>query len=141
MGSLSLGTLVALVEHRLGEWLDAAADGAEDCEWNPHCSEHDGACMACLHLSFGCDHLNERLERAVLLGSPERDDDKLTVDVGFWETLPPVPWARPRTPPRRARARHRSKAERRSALGGRRRRRGRQRQRADGAARAVTRGG
>lgn len=87
---LSLGALVALVEHRLGEWLDAAADGAQDCEWDPHCSEHDGACMACLHLSFGCDHLNEQLDRAVLFGSPERDADKLTVDVGYWETLPPL---------------------------------------------------
>ncbi len=88
---LSLGALVALVEHRLGEWLDAAAEGAEDCEWDPHCSEHDGACMACLHLSFGCDHLNGLLDRAVLFGSPERDEDKLSVDMGFWEPLPPLP--------------------------------------------------
>ena len=34
----TLGALVSLVEHRLGDWLDAARDGARDCPWDPQCA-------------------------------------------------------------------------------------------------------
>lgn len=85
---LSLGALVALVEHRLGEWLDATNEGARDCQWDPHCGQHDGACMACLHLSFGCDELNGLLDRATLFGSP--DGHQPVITTGYWDWLPPL---------------------------------------------------
>jgi len=86
---LSLGALVALVEHRLGEWLDATNEGARACQWDPHCGQHDGACMACLHLTFGCDKHNHLLDRATLFGSP--DGHTPTIDTGYWDCVPPLP--------------------------------------------------
>lgn len=85
---LSLGALVALAEHRLGEWLDATSEGARSCHWDPHCGQHDGACMACLHLSFGCDLLNDELDRAMLFGAPEGHTPP--VAVGYWDDIPPL---------------------------------------------------
>jgi len=38
--------------------------------------------MGCLHLSFGCEHYNEELDRAVLFGSPH--GHALQVRHGFW---------------------------------------------------------
>jgi hypothetical protein len=86
---VSLGALVALVEHRLAEWLDATLVDAEHCPWDPHCGEEDGACMACLHLAFSCDKYNGELNRAVLFGSAEGQE--LQVGYGYWETFPPLP--------------------------------------------------
>lgn len=86
---LSLGALVALVEHRLGEWLDATNEDARNCQWDPHCGQHDGACMACLHLAFGCDELNDKLDRATLFGSPDGHTPAITT--GFWDWIPPLP--------------------------------------------------
>jgi hypothetical protein len=86
---LSLGALVALVEHRLGEWLDAAGEGARDCQWDPHCGAHDGACSACLHLAFGCDDFNDRLDRATLYGSP--DGHEPVIKNGYWDWVPALP--------------------------------------------------
>ena len=78
----TLGALVSLAEHRLAEWLDAARDGAQHCDWDPQCGRAEGACMGCLHLSFGCEHYNEELDRAVLFGSPH--GHALQVRHGFW---------------------------------------------------------
>lgn len=78
----TLGALVSLVEHRLGEWLDAAQDGAQHCDWDPQCGRDEGACMGCLHLSFGCTHYNENLDRAVLFGSPH--GHARLIRHGFW---------------------------------------------------------
>lgn len=78
----TLGALVSLAEHRLGEWLDAALDGAQHCDWDPQCGRDDGACMGCLHLSFGCTHYNELLDRAVLFGSPHGHESPIRH--GFW---------------------------------------------------------
>lgn len=86
---LSLGALVALVEHRLGEWLDAVAEGAANCQWDPHSGEQDGACMSCLHLAFSCDHHNDELDRGLLFGTPEGHEPH--IDVGYWEQVPPLP--------------------------------------------------
>lgn len=86
---LSLGALVALVEHRLGEWLEATALDAQDCQWDPHCSEDVGACMACLHLAFGCDELNGKLDRGVLFGTP--DGHEPDISVGYWDQVPALP--------------------------------------------------
>lgn len=87
--NLSLGALVALVEHRLGEWLDAAAEGGDHCQWDPHCSEQDGACMSCLHLAFSCDHHNDDLDRGLLFGTPDGHEPQ--IDVGYWEQVPALP--------------------------------------------------
>jgi len=81
----SLGALVSLMEHRLGEWLDATQEGARRCPWDPVCEEHEGACASCLHLAFGCPERNRGLDRATLFGSPAEHD--LPVDKGFWEGL------------------------------------------------------
>lgn len=78
----TLGALISLAEHRLGEWLDAAHEGAQHCDWDPQCGRDDGACMGCLHLSFGCSHYNENLDRAVLFGSPH--GHKRIIRHGFW---------------------------------------------------------
>jgi hypothetical protein len=78
----TLGALVSLAEHRLAEWLDAAVDGGRHCDWDPQCGRDEGACMGCLHLSFGCDHYNENLDRAVLFGSPH--GHKRHIAHGFW---------------------------------------------------------
>lgn len=78
----TLGALISLVEHRLGEWLDAACEGARSCDWDPKCARDEGACMGCLHLSFGCDQFNEGLDRAALFGSPA--GHQLDVPRGFW---------------------------------------------------------
>lgn len=80
----TLGALVSLVEHRLGDWLDAAREGVEGCSWDPQCGIDDGACMACLHLAFGCGEFNEKLDRAVLIGSPAGHEQVLDVDRGYW---------------------------------------------------------
>jgi hypothetical protein len=66
----TLGALVSLLEHRLGAWLDATAEGAQTCAWDPVCGEHEGACASCLHLAFGCTNRNQDLDRAVLFGAP-----------------------------------------------------------------------
>jgi hypothetical protein len=79
----TLGALVSLVEHKLGEWLNATVSEAARCDWDPQCGHDDGACMGCLHLSFGCDHFNERLDRAVLFGAPA--GHKLDVRRGYWQ--------------------------------------------------------
>lgn len=79
----TLGALVSLMEHRLGEWLDATQEGAQRCPWDPVCGEHEGACGSCLHLAFGCPHRNLDLDRATLFGSPAGHE--LRVDSGFWE--------------------------------------------------------
>lgn len=78
----TLGALVSLVEHRLGEWLDAAQEGGRHCDWDPQCGRDEGACMGCLHLSFGCTHYNEQLDRAVLFGSPHGHER--IIKYGFW---------------------------------------------------------
>lgn len=86
---LSLGALVALVEHRLGEWLEASAEGAEGCQFDPHCSEDEGACPACMHLAFGCEHRNENLDRGLLFGTPEGHEP--VIEHGYWGWLAPLP--------------------------------------------------
>ena len=78
----TLGALVSLAEHRLAEWLDAARDGGRYCDWDPQCGRDDGACMGCLHLSFGCSHFNENLDRAVLFGSPAGHERRIAR--GYW---------------------------------------------------------
>jgi len=78
----TLGALVSLVEHRLAEWLEAAKEGARSCDWDPKCSRDEGACMGCLHLSFGCDQFNEGLDRATLFGAPEGHTP--AIERGFW---------------------------------------------------------
>ena len=81
----TLGALVSLMEHRLGEWLEATAEGARRCPWDPVCEEHDGACGSCLHLAFGCPDRNHGLDRATLFGSPAGHTPQ--IDKGFWEGL------------------------------------------------------
>lgn len=81
----TLGALVSLMEHRLGEWLDATQAGAQRCPWDPVCEEHEGACGSCLHLAFGCPDRNYGLDRATLYGSPVGHE--LAVDKGFWEDV------------------------------------------------------
>jgi hypothetical protein len=78
----TLGALVSLAEHRLADWLDAAREGAQHCDWDPQCGRDEGACMGCLHLSFGCEHYNELLDRAVLFGAPHGHQRQLRY--GFW---------------------------------------------------------
>jgi hypothetical protein len=79
----TLGALVSLVEHRLVDWLNAASDGVRSCDWDPHCARAEGACMACLHLAFGCNQFNADLDRAVLIGAPA--DHALTIVRGYWQ--------------------------------------------------------
>lgn len=81
----TLGALVSLMEHRLGEWLDATQEGARRCPWDPVCEEHEGACGSCLHLAFGCPERNHGLDRAALFGSPAGHE--LPVERGFWESV------------------------------------------------------
>lgn len=81
----TLGALVSLMEHRLGEWLDATQEGAQRCPWDPVCEEHEGACASCLHLAFGCPERNRGLDRATLFGAPVAHE--MPVDKGFWEGL------------------------------------------------------
>src|SRR6266700_5331494 len=78
----TLGALVSLVEHRLSEWLDASRAGARNCPWDPQCAHQDGACMGCLHTTFGCDFFNEELNRSVLFGALPTHD--LDIREGFW---------------------------------------------------------
>lgn len=80
--SFTLGALISLAEHRLGEWLEAAQEGAKHCDWDPQCGRDEGACMGCLHLSFGCAERNEHLDRAVLFGAPH--GHVRTITNGFW---------------------------------------------------------
>jgi hypothetical protein len=80
----TLGALVSLVEHRLGEWLDATLDGADTCAWDPQCGQQDGACAACLHLAFGCTSFNADLDRAVLFGTPPGHEPVLDIARGYW---------------------------------------------------------
>lgn len=82
----TLGALVSLVEHSLASWIDAVRDGAETCTWDPVCRETDGACAGCLHMAFGCEHGNQRLDRAVLFGSDANaPEDRPYISRGFWE--------------------------------------------------------
>jgi hypothetical protein len=81
----TLGALVSLMEHRLGDWLDATRDGAQRCPWDPVCEEHEGACGSCLHLAFGCPERNQGLDRAMLYGSAAGHEP--VVSKGFWENV------------------------------------------------------
>ncbi len=92
----TLGALVSLVEHRLVEWLDATWDGVRSCDWDPHCARAEGACMACLHLAFGCNQFNADLDRAVLIGSPA--DHTPVIATGYWsEPYPSTVVTHPKT--------------------------------------------
>ena len=83
----TLGALVSLVEHNLRSWLEASAQGAETCTWDPICGETIGACANCLHVAFGCEHWNRDLDRAVLFGTATEHEgpDRVAVSRGFWE--------------------------------------------------------
>src|SRR6202012_1292158 len=79
----TLGALIWLVENRLKEWLESAKDSADQCEWDPHCHNQDGACMSCLHLAFGCESFNRDLDRAALVAAPDPGEGRITH--GYWE--------------------------------------------------------
>lgn len=77
----TIGALTALFEQCLNQWLAEIIEAAP-CLYDPVCSEHEGSCHACAHLSeTSCRHFNLNLNRAFLFGG--HDEVLGTIAAGF----------------------------------------------------------
>jgi hypothetical protein len=95
-----IGGLTTLFEHRLGIWLDDAAQSGRECVYDPFCTDEGGTCVGCLHREYNCPHFNRELSRAVLYGGPTpqaelgSDLGLPSIRRGFWEAVRPAALAR-----------------------------------------------
>jgi hypothetical protein len=68
-GDFVLGGLQALFEHDLDRALEDVVAGEHRCALDPGCSNHGGACVACLHVGEpSCRYFNQFLSRQFLFG-------------------------------------------------------------------------
>lgn len=74
-----LGGMYTLFENRIYPWIDQTLKSITTCIYDPLCSDHQGACHACMFLSeFSCCHFNNDVSRWYLAGYK----DKIK---GFWQ--------------------------------------------------------
>lgn len=78
----TLGGIDAVFRSSLEQWLGTAKEFANNCSFDPVCSDDGGACMACLYTKFGCNYFNRSLSRAYLFGGSINGFDNNII--GFW---------------------------------------------------------
>ncbi|OYR45125.1 hypothetical protein [Halorubrum sp. Ea8] len=78
----NIGGMTTMVEQQLDDLLGQARAHGNDCMMDPVCSQRDGACLSCLHVSeISCSYFNQVLCRDYLFGSRPNTDRSIA---GFW---------------------------------------------------------
>ncbi|MDZ5813144.1 hypothetical protein U4E84_17585, partial [Halorubrum sp. AD140] len=78
----NIGGMTTMVEQQLDDLLGQAKAHGNECMMDPVCSQRDGACLSCLHVSeISCSYFNQVLCRDYLFGS--RPNTDRTIE-GFW---------------------------------------------------------
>jgi hypothetical protein len=66
----NIGGMTTMVEQQLDDLLGQAKAHGNECMMDPVCSQRDGACLSCLHVSeISCSYFNQVLCRDYLFGS------------------------------------------------------------------------
>lgn len=78
----TLGGIDSVFRANMTQWLGSARDYANQCSFDPVCSNSGGACLACLYPKFGCAHFNRTLSRAFLFGGTIIGRPEPVI--GFW---------------------------------------------------------
>ncbi|MGG0942066.1 hypothetical protein ABE143_07240 [Bacillus subtilis] len=63
-----MGALIAAFENDLERWLRNTYEKSQTCLYDPICKGQQGACHACSHLKFSCQHFNRGVSRNLLTG-------------------------------------------------------------------------
>jgi hypothetical protein len=79
----TLGGLESIFRANLGQLLASAQEYAQQCAFDPVCTQSGGACMACVYPKFGCGHFNRTVSRAFLFGGNVAGRSEPLV--GFWD--------------------------------------------------------
>ncbi len=78
----NIGGMTTMVEQQLDDLLGQARAHGNECMMDPVCSQRDGACLSCLHVSeISCSYFNQVLCRDYLFGSRPNTDREIE---GFW---------------------------------------------------------
>jgi len=78
----NIGGMTTMVEQQLDDLLGQARAHGNECMMDPVCSQRDGACLSCLHVSeISCSYFNQVLCRDYLFGSRPNTDRDIE---GFW---------------------------------------------------------
>ncbi|AEN07746.1 hypothetical protein Halar_0504 (plasmid) [halophilic archaeon DL31] len=78
----NIGGMTTMVEQQLDDLLGQAKAHGNECMMDPVCSQRDGACLSCLHVSeISCSYFNQVLCRDYLFGSRPNTDQSIE---GFW---------------------------------------------------------
>ena len=78
----NIGGMSTMVEQQLDDLLGQARAHGNECMMDPVCSQRDGACLSCLHVSeISCSYFNQVLCRDYLFGSRPNTDRDIE---GFW---------------------------------------------------------
>ncbi|WP_248516309.1 hypothetical protein [Salinarchaeum laminariae] len=81
----NIGGMNTMVEQQLDNLLGQAETHGNECVYDPVCSQRDGACLSCLHVSeISCSYFNQVLSRDYLYGSRPNTDREIN---GYWELL------------------------------------------------------
>jgi len=86
--SFRLGGMETLVRDQLLGFLRALADEAVACIYDPHCTDHRGACHGCIHSpEISCRMFNHGLSRSFLIGGHAPWTDVASEDKvrGYWQ--------------------------------------------------------
>jgi len=79
----NIGGMNTMVEQQLDNLLGQAEARGNDCVYDPVCSQREGACLSCLHVSeISCSYFNQVLCRDYLYGSRPNTGRDIH---GFWE--------------------------------------------------------
>ncbi len=78
----NIGGMTTMVEQQLDDLLGQSRAHGNECMMDPVCSQRDGACLSCLHVSeISCSYFNQVLCRDYLFGSRPNTDREIE---GFW---------------------------------------------------------
>jgi hypothetical protein len=78
----NIGGMNTMVEQQLDNLLGQAEAHGNECVYDPVCSQREGACLSCLHVSeISCSYFNQVLSRDYLYSSRPNNDRDIT---GFW---------------------------------------------------------
>ncbi|WP_323677694.1 hypothetical protein [Halorubellus sp. PRR65] len=78
----NIGGMTTMVEQQLDDLLGQARAHGNECMMDPVCSQRDGACLSCLHVSeISCSYFNQVLCRDYLFGSRPNTDRSIE---GLW---------------------------------------------------------
>jgi hypothetical protein len=79
----NIGGMNTMVEQQLDNLLGQAEVHGNECVYDPVCSQRQGACLSCLHVSeISCSYFNQVLSRDYLYGSRPNTGRDI---YGYWE--------------------------------------------------------